>query len=223
MLRIFLTLWVLGSFLPKDDFIWKGTVIDSTTGNPIPGVHVLSYHRQGISDEEGRFEIEVKIGDKVTFTHIAYEPLIKIVDHDMANIVELALSETELDEYSLHSMPSEEQLKQLILNSPYIPSQIETSFNNNTGYIKNIYRLGNHHTQNSIDNVVRKFSAGNGEATFFSSNPSMGLIGVIRSLKRHGAINNDRTGDYQYPFDIKKIRKAAQSDTTLRYSNYFDD
>jgi len=222
MFRVCLAFWLLTSFLPKDNFIWKGTVIDSATGKPISGVHVLSHNRQGISDAEGHFEIEVNIGDKITFTHVAYEKLIKVVEYNMAEKVELLLSETELEEYTFHAMPSEEQLKQQILGTPYIPTRLESNLLYNVGYMKNIYHFGNHHTQNSIDNVIRNFRAGNGEAVFLSTNPSMGIIGLIRSLKRQEAIPINKSRGYQYPFDLKKLRRSALSDTTFRYSDYFD-
>ncbi|WP_143961374.1 carboxypeptidase-like regulatory domain-containing protein [Litoribacter populi] len=222
MYQVCLAFLLLGSFLPQESFIWKGTVVDGATGKPIAGVHVLTHNRQGISDKDGRFEIEVKVGDKITFTHVSYDTHIMVVEEVMAAKVELNLAESELEEFILHSMPSEEQLKQQILNTPYIPTQLESNLTNNLGFVKNIYQLGNHHTQNSIDNAIRNLRGGNGEATIFSTNPSMGIIGFIRSLKRSGAIPMDKSSNYGYPFDIKRLRKSA-NDTTLRYSDYFDN
>jgi hypothetical protein len=222
MYQFCLAFLFLRSFLSPDGFTWRGTIVDSATGKPISGVHVLSHNRQSISDSEGRFEIEVKAGDKITFTHVGYDPLTMAVEPEMPARVELVWAETEMDEYTLHSMPSEEQLKQQILKTPYIPTQLESSLNSNLGYMKNIYRLGNHHNQNSIDQVIQKFRSGNGEATFLSSNPSMGIIGLIRSLQRKGAIPKENPGSYHYPLDFKKLRKSV-NDTTLRYSDYFDD
>lgn len=135
-------------------------------------------------------------------------------------MIQLSFNETELDEITVNSFPSENKFKELILDSPYIPNQLENNLTNNVSFINNIYRLGNHHTANSIDNVVKRFASGNGEATFLSSNPSMGVIGLIRSMKRKNAIPMEISSTPKYQLDFNKLRKTS-NDSTKRYSDYF--
>ncbi|MBT0810473.1 hypothetical protein KIH41_04180 [Litoribacter ruber] len=221
MNQVIMAFWILTSIIPQDRFLLKGFIRDADTGAPIVGAHVVSRNRQGITDAEGRFEIEVNIGDKLTFTHIAYMAHSHVVEDSNPLNILLHFNETELEEFTVSSFPSEEKLKQLILDTPYIPSQLESNLTNNLNFVKNIYRLGNHHTQNSIANTAKRMAAGNGEATFFSTNPSMGIMGLIRSFRKQSYIPMEKPGAPKYRLDFDKLRRA-RNDSTVRYSDYFE-
>jgi len=198
--------------------IWKGRVVDLDSQTPVVGVHFRSSRQQGISDHLGYFEIAVKKGELVTVSHIAYRSIEYTVLTDaLPRLLFLSPGEQELGEVTVSSMPSEAEFKQILISSPYIPSQMEVHLRQNLSYMLTIHRLNNNHVLNSIDHMRQKISKGNGEVNLFSFNPSLGIMGVIRSLKKPGAIPFDKPRDFHY---VPIFRAAG--DTTLNFKKYFD-
>jgi len=200
------------------DFLWKGRIIDQASKLPIEGAHIKSENRQGITDREGYFNIGLKLGDSITISHVSYQAMEFLVkDKVLPPVVSLNLLEQELGEVTVTSLPSEARLKQLLLESPYIPSSLEDQLQHNLSYMKTIHRLNNNHILNALDFTHRKLNRGNGEATFLSTNPSLGIMGVIRSFRKPGSIPFDKSIQYRQSPTFK-----FRSDTTSRYSDYFD-
>jgi len=204
--------------MAQEHVMWKGRVLEKDSRNPIAGVHLRSSNQQGVSDQDGNFEIPIIRGEQVIVSHVGYQTLVFIIPTD-ASPKELFLipSEQELGEVTVTSMPSETELKQLLLNTNYIPSQMEVNLGYNISYMSTIYRLRNNHIENGIDHMLKKISSGNGEATFFSTNPSMGILGVIKSFRKPGAIQFEKPREFHYPPAFR-----TKGDTTIRFNKYFD-
>lgn len=204
--------------IAQEHILWKGRVLALDSRSPIVGVHFRSSNQQGVSDKDGYFEIPVKRGDLVLISHVAFQSLEYSISREgLPREIFLTPGEQELGEVTVTSMPSEAELKQLLLKTPYAPSQIEVNLRQNISYMNTIYRLRNHHTDNSIDNVIKKLGSGNGEATFFSTNPSMGILGVIRSFRKQGPIPFEKPRDFHYPPSFR-----TKEDTAIRFKKYFD-
>ncbi|KEO73492.1 peptidase associated/transthyretin-like domain-containing protein [Anditalea andensis] len=223
MLYFYLSLFAtLGLIQEKksEPIIWRALVLDQETLLPIEGVHVVSSNRQGISDNKGWFSIAVKAGDMITFSHIAYETFqIQVEDpKELPPSIQMNLQEEELEGVTVRSLPTEEEFKKLMLEAA--PTHLEQQLDNNLQYMRSIYRLGNHHLDNALDHTYRKFSSGNGEATIFSSNPSLGIVGLIKSFQRKGSIPYVPNQGHS-PIGPRLIKRLNRNDSSVHISDYF--
>jgi hypothetical protein len=222
MMKAFFVLMLIGAgmhqAIGQEDFLWKGRVIDGDSGLPIEGVHLKSDNRQVITDRDGFFSIYVRLGDLMVISHVSYQTMqYRIEDKAVPSLISLSVLVQELGEVTVTSLPSEAQLKQLLLYTPYYPPLMEIHLQQNMAYMKTIHSLNNNHLLNALDFSYKRLNSGNGEATLLSSNPSMGIMGVIRSFRKPGAIPFDKPSPYRHPATFK-----FKSDTTFRYSDYFE-
>ena len=54
----------------------RGTVVDASTGDPLPGAHLTSGEVVATADGDGRFELSLAAGDSAIVSHIGYEPAV---------------------------------------------------------------------------------------------------------------------------------------------------
>jgi outer membrane receptor protein involved in Fe transport len=53
----------------------EGIIVDAETGDPIPGVNIMSGETGAVSDNRGRFIIHAEKDSRVIFSHVAYEKI----------------------------------------------------------------------------------------------------------------------------------------------------
>ena len=54
----------------------RGTVVDASTGDPLPGAHLTHGDLVVTADADGRFELSLAAGDSALVTHVGYEPAV---------------------------------------------------------------------------------------------------------------------------------------------------
>ena len=54
----------------------RGTVVDASTGAPLPGAHLTRGDLVVTADGDGRFELSLAAGDSALVTHVGYEPAV---------------------------------------------------------------------------------------------------------------------------------------------------
>jgi hypothetical protein len=68
-----------------------------------------------------------------------------------------------------------------------------------------------------MDQAHQKFIMGNGEVNLFSPNPSLGILGAIRSFIKPASIPFQKSKEFSFQPSLRN-----NSDTTIRINNYID-
>ncbi|MDO3643500.1 SusC/RagA family TonB-linked outer membrane protein [Mucilaginibacter sp. L3T2-6] len=101
--------------------------VKSNTNEPITGVVItpkhVSYH--ALTDTNGRFQVTIFGVDTVTFTHVGFKPVIKIIDAKLASLLHITME------------PLVNELKEVVVSTGYqdIPKERATG---------SFYKLDNH-------------------------------------------------------------------------------
>tara|TARA_R110002049_G_scaffold98012_2_gene238685 strand:- start:3032 stop:3706 length:675 start_codon:yes stop_codon:yes gene_type:complete len=170
---------------PKEFFELQGKLIDASSMQPIANAHIFWSTHKTISNEKGDFSIRVKAGISLQISHIGYEKTSYIVDSVTSSpvIIFLLPSAVELDEVVVRTLPSEQSFKQQVITANPAFHLQEERLKSNVNFIKNIHHLSYHYDMNSYDKLLSGLSD-KGSTVLFSSNPSMGILGLIRRLKQ---------------------------------------
>lgn len=163
----------------------KGRLLDARTMKPIENAHIFWASSQAISDEEGEFSIPVKENTLLTITHISYEQKTYLIndENDSPITVYLLPATLELEEVTIGTLPDEQTFKQQVLAAKppfHLQNQLLKS---NLQFMTNIHHLAYHYDMNSYDKLLSNLN-NKGATVLFSTNPQMGIMGLIRRLKQ---------------------------------------
>lgn len=94
-----LTLLLLGNISLAQQKIISGTVSNKSSGTPLEGVTVQSGNKTSITDATGKFSIETKVGNDMTFSFVGMKPItLKIKDNDQQLSVGMETESSQLSE-----------------------------------------------------------------------------------------------------------------------------
>tara|TARA_R110001592_G_scaffold148471_3_gene373368 strand:- start:62019 stop:62669 length:651 start_codon:yes stop_codon:yes gene_type:complete len=170
-------------------FELRGKLLDASTMLPIANAHLYWSENKTISNEKGAFSIWVKKGTLIQISHIGYNKKTFLSESDTDQMVTITLipSSVELEEVVVSTLPDEQTFKQQIISATPANHLQQELLKSNLNFIKNIHHLGYQYDMNSYDKLLSSLSD-NGSAVLFSSNPSMGILGLIRKLKKRRSL-----------------------------------
>ncbi|WP_040416908.1 carboxypeptidase-like regulatory domain-containing protein [Cyclobacterium qasimii] len=166
-------------------FELRGKLLDGSTMLPIANAHLYWSENKTISNEMGEFSIWVKEGTLLQISHIGYDKTTYLTesDTDVPVIITLTPSSVALEEVIVKALPNEQTFKQHIITATPANHTQQELLKSNLDFIKNIHHLGYQYDMNSYDKLLSSLSD-NGATVLFSSNPSMGILGLIKKLKK---------------------------------------
>ncbi|MBD8491032.1 carboxypeptidase-like regulatory domain-containing protein [Echinicola sp. CAU 1574] len=170
-------------YAQDDELLVKGKVVDAQTGKPIPVVRISSSIERVSTNDMGEFEIKTKEGDQLIFVHLTYLPkTIQIDENNTENLlVQMEERMLELQEFEVSEMPSEQVFKEAIMNANPAHAYERNAMKNNLNTIMIMKDLSYFHDFSSYNTMLKNVNT-NGGVTFFSTNPSLGLIGALRKV-----------------------------------------
>lgn len=129
-MRIFLFAFflsiTLAGFSQRENLL--GTVIDSTTGDGLIGVHISNLNSQklAITSVDGDFTIPIKAADTLIVSHVGYEKAVLIITKDWSNNLTISLTPqaTELEEVRVSILPEYSRFKQMIIETQPMDSSL---------------------------------------------------------------------------------------------------
>lgn len=169
----------------ENTYLLHGKLLEENTLEPVSGASIGTPHQQVISDAQGNFIIQVSSDTQLRISHIGYETKEVKVGEKPDKTMEIFLvpAIVELDGVTVR-LPSEEELKQLILNTEVPVSYEEAILQQNVTYMTKIQHLGYSHDMNSFDTFLRQMASNGSGISLFSNNPSVGIRGAIRRLRQ---------------------------------------
>src|SRR5690606_6219706 len=129
------------------------------------------------------FKISVNPGDHLVISHIAYQSAIHVVRSGLGSPLEILLEEkvVDLSEVEVNAFISEERFKQEILLAVPKYDYHYKQADRNLQMIKKIDPLDYAYDFSSYNTLFKNAKSIN-EVSFFSSNPSVGLLKAIRQI-----------------------------------------
>jgi len=177
----------IGHNLHSQDLIRSihGVVTDAQTFKPIPYVYVFTSVDGTVTTFEGLFSIMAQNKDIINFSHIGYNQSAFQLASDLTDSVRVILIPRKriLDEVVIHDYPTLDFLKKQVLEIRVIPTVEEINAENNMVNSKMIYLSGYRPNMNDYDNY-RAFMEGPQEVSFFSTNPSKGLLRDLKNFSK---------------------------------------
>jgi len=162
----------------------EGTVMDSTTFQPIPQVNVWTRHSSTISDADGNFSLLVAQNDTLHFSHISYHDLVmKYGIKNPTSRIRIILRQRIrlLDEVKIYSFLSENAFKQKIMETNPVLSREEEIAQINSKIITCLARYAPTYPMDAHDNYIDYMKGPQG-VVIFSSKASKGLIRAIKNV-----------------------------------------
>lgn len=167
----------------QSDYLVRGVVFDLQNNSPITDVHVTTSRKGVVTDMNGVFEISVPAGDTLHFSHVAYQPKTYGVEKSMTELViQLVPRVRILGEVNIFSFPTESEFKSTILSTEPTVSREVAVAAENSERMREMGRFAPM-TKTHADLFFESLREPQG-FTFLSSNPSRGLSGFIRSVRR---------------------------------------
>lgn len=165
--------------------VWHGRILDAMTGQPVAQALVFHPGAQTISNDRGEFSIVLKGTTTVGVRHLAYETLrIEVDPEHLPATLYLFPAVRELQAVEVSPFPSESALKNMVLESPYLPNALEQSLQFNLQMIKAIQPFVQASPNSSYKDFLQRVTPdGSGGAMFFNSRGG-GLIKAFRELSR---------------------------------------
>ncbi|WP_215226526.1 carboxypeptidase-like regulatory domain-containing protein [Echinicola shivajiensis] len=166
----------------ETEVIIKGKVMDAKTGQGIPVVRISSSLERVSSNEQGGFTIKAKMGDQLSFVHLTYETAhINVKGNDEDLEIVLAERVLELREFEVSDFPSEQAFKEAMMNSNLDHAKERKMLQNNLKTVMIAKDLTYQHDFSSYNTLLKNVNTGGG-VTFFSTNPSHGLLGALKKI-----------------------------------------
>nr|MBI1231679.1 hypothetical protein [Cytophagales bacterium] len=164
---------------------FRAKLVDNTTQQPVTGAHIRSRKQQAISNGDGFFEITFPPGTPLRISHVGYEAVVLDSVTEAADLQTIALIPVMvyLDEVTVTPLPSEVAFKQLMLETNVPLSREEVNMESNIAYMQRIRHLAYFHDMTSYNMLIGKMNTP-GNVTLLSSNPSLGIIGIIKRLRQ---------------------------------------
>jgi hypothetical protein len=162
-----------------------GVVTDSQTTEPIPYVYVETSSQATVTNHLGMFSIYAGEKEVIVISHVAYHQLSLSVKSAINDSINVAISPKDkvLKEVVITEFRDLDLLKKEILELEIAPIIEEVNAERNIENSKVMYRMGYKPPMSSYDNY-RSFMKGPLPVTFFSSDPSKGLIRAIKNMNQ---------------------------------------
>lgn len=169
----------------KDSFLLKGRLLDAKTMQPIANAHVYWSKAQAVSNQEGEFSIWVKEKTLLSISHIAYTKTNYLINDKNKSSINVFLNpaEVELDGVTVGVLPDEQTFKQQVLAAKTPFHRQNQMLKSNLQFMKDIHHLAYFYDINSYDKLLSTLD-NKGSMVLFSTNPLLGIKGLIRRLKQ---------------------------------------
>jgi len=176
------SLIVLQASAQQEGFILSGQVLDASTRTPVSIVSLQNGEKLILANAKGEFQIRVKVGDHLLISHTAYKPAVHVVEQNMGSFVEILLEErvVELSEVEVNAFISEERFKREVLMAVPKYDYEHKVAERNLQMVKQIVPLGYAPEVNPYG--LFKDATSVNEVSFFSTNPSMGLLKALKQI-----------------------------------------
>lgn len=197
-----------------------GRVLDSNSKQPIAFASLKSGYQQSITDKEGAFKIKAKMGETIVISHIGFQAMLWKVGESTGTPIEIFLEEkvVELNEVEVNAFVSEERFKNEILNAVPKYDYENKLASRNLQLIKQVYQLGYFYDYSSYNTFFKNVKSVN-EVSFFSSNPSVGILKAIRQMGLRKKLESSPFPNQPikaplHPFGVRKQERQLK--------NYFE-
>ncbi len=131
-LSLLLALFTINAFSQDSLKTLDGWVLDGNSKETVPGVHVINKRTlEGtVTNNKGYFEIDLKVGDSIIFSNIAYKYFYFIYENDSTLIEDVIVAMEEqnylLEEVSIFSYElTTNKPREMVLEKPNVPSNDE--------------------------------------------------------------------------------------------------
>jgi hypothetical protein len=211
---VMITTSLSGFAQDRDTFFLQGTVIDSVTNAAITDVHITSKKFGVISDRDGGFEIRTSAGDTIFLSHTSYKRSFIVADPLMPGVtIWLAPRVRVLKEVRISAFPSEAEFKQqLLMTVPTVSREVAMAAENSER-MRDMGRFAPM-TKTNADLFFESLQGPQG-FTLLSSNPSRGISGFIKSVRRP---QKYQYRDWRIPAGDGhpiRVRRVIPSDTVI--------
>ena len=172
----------LDGLAQQDAFILSGKILDATSRQPISIASLQNGRELILTNVKGEFQIKVKPGDLILISHTAYQPAVYTVETAIDSSLEILLEEkvVNLSEVEVRSHLSEERFKQEVLSAVPKYEYENKLAERNRQMIRQIVPLG--YAPESNPYGLFKDAKSISEVSFFSTNPSMGLLKALKQI-----------------------------------------
>src|SRR5690554_3870392 len=169
-------------FAQQESFILSGRILDANTRAPISIVSLQNGKTLILANARGEFQLKVKPGDHLVISHTAYKPAVYIVEAGEDSPLEILLEEkvVELSEVEVNAFISEERFKREVLMAVPKYDYEHKVAERNLQMVKQIVPLGYAPEVNPYG--LFKDATSVNEVSFFSTNPSMGLLKALKQI-----------------------------------------
>jgi len=191
-------------FAQQGNVVLSGRVLDGKSRLPVSIASLKNGKQLVITGAKGEFTISVKPGDHLLISHIAYKPTVYIVGTGMA-FLEILLEEkvVDLSEVEVNALISEERFKyEILLAVPKFDDKNKLAARNLL-MIRQIVPISYAYDFNSYNTVFKNGKNVN-EVSFFSSNPSVGLLKAIRQIGNRKTVKDIPP----LPINLQRVRKS---------------
>ena len=177
----------------------KGIVSDQDTKTALPDVHIESSKSAVLTDKAGYFAITIRPGDSLHISHVGYNDVDMIAPPESRDTMTFTMTRSTsiLKEVTVNDVPTEEELKEKILETKVVVTREEENARANLENARTLYRLGYRPEMNALDNFREAIKPPQG-ATFFSSNGG-GFIKALKNLANPPSVNFIQRKQYTRP------------------------
>jgi hypothetical protein len=167
----------------RETVLLQATVVDSVTNAAITDVHIFAEKFGVISDLDGRFEMRIRAGDTILLSHTSYKKSYYVADPLMPVVsIRLAPRVRVLKEVQIFPFPTEAEFKQqLLITVPAVSREVAMA-SENSERMRDMGRFAPM-TKTNADLFFESLQ-GPQDFTLLSSNPSRGISGFIKSVRR---------------------------------------
>lgn len=188
----------------QENLVLTGRVLDRKSRLPISIASLKNGQQLVLTDAIGEFTISAKPGDHLLISHIAYKPTVYVLGTGMAPL-EILLEEkvVDLSEVEVNALISEERFKyEILLAVPKFDDKNKLAARNLL-MIRQIVPISYAYDFNSYNTVFKNGKNVN-EVSFFSSNPSVGLLKAIRQIGNRKTVKDIPP----LPTNLQRVRKS---------------
>ena len=164
--------------------ILTGVVWDAESFQPIPYANVYTTKAGTFTDLNGEYRIRINANDTLTISHISYQSQTSAISGNIENqFFWLKPLMNTLSEVIIRPLPSEQDMKGIILQTKTEQSLQNIYGVQNLKTIQNMYWGGYKPEMNSMDNYLN-YRRGPQGVSFFSTSPNRGLGRVLKNIRR---------------------------------------
>ena len=171
--------------ISNESLVLTGIIWDAETFQPVPYANVYTSRQGTFTNLKGEYRIKIQKDDTLNVSHISYQAQKSVFSGNVENqFFWLKPLTTTLSEVVVSPLPSEQDMKSIILQTQTEEPQILMRGRRNLKTIQNMYLGGYKPEMNSADNYLN-YLRGPQDVSLFSTSPTRGIGSVIRNLRKN--------------------------------------